>query len=146
MPSNCLLIAVLYFATVTLTTEGFMDNDGRTTGFAVQSYLFSTIVLLTVLLKFSINERHWVHLTWISIITCIFIHVAVMFILQSFNMNGNTYLSEPDSIDILHILLPYYAASLIVPVLCNLPDILGAWYVYSLFAALLLYTYFLLQC
>ncbi|KAJ3277641.1 hypothetical protein HK104_003117, partial [Borealophlyctis nickersoniae] len=82
--------------------EGAVDTNGRSTGYWVQCYLFSTPILITVLLKSAVGTRLWVWPTWVVILASLCLNVVAMFVVEVFKF------VEKGTSEIGHALPAYY--------------------------------------
>ncbi|KAI9205923.1 uncharacterized protein BJ171DRAFT_500123 [Polychytrium aggregatum] len=99
--------------------DGTLAPNGHSTGYWIQCYLFGTPVLLTVLLKHSLQTKRWTWLTLSTIAFSLLSNVAVMFIIDFvFNM------VEYGTSEIQHVLPAYWLTCLLMPVCCVLPDLI----------------------
>ncbi|OAJ43171.1 hypothetical protein BDEG_26551 [Batrachochytrium dendrobatidis JEL423] len=123
---TALLHSVFIFGSAYLTNfEGAVDINGKSTGYWVQCYLFSTPLLISVLVKLAVMTRHWVWPIWFTIVFSMGLNISVMFIvtlLESF------FYSDFETAIITHALPAYYLLSLLMPALCNLPDVIGLYF------------------
>ncbi|RKO97263.1 hypothetical protein CXG81DRAFT_11323 [Caulochytrium protostelioides] len=119
---GCLVFAVVRWA----MGGSVLSGDGLNVGFWNQAHIYSTSILLTVLLKSLTMTRHWVKITGIMILISIIAHVVIMFIA------GPLEYTEPDAAKINYQLANYYFLALIIPLLAILPDIFVLW-VYRFF-------------
>lgn len=117
-----LVHALLIFGTVYYVNfEGTLDVDGRSTGYWVQCYLFSTPMLLVVLLKQSVISRFWIWVTAFSLLLSFALNIALMFSLVI--LDFFTYSDYGTSI-IIHSLPAYYLLIVVLPAICIIPDVL----------------------
>ncbi len=101
--------------------QGTLDLNGRSTGYWVQCYLFSTPLLLVVTAKMVTMTRFWIWITLFGILFSLAINLAIIFglvILSYF-----TYVDYQTSV-IIHGMPAYYLLCIILPGLCILPDML----------------------
>lgn len=112
--------AVMIFGTVYLTNfEGATDIEGRSTGYWVQAYLFSTPMLLTVLGKLAAMSKNYVWPIYVCLAVSLILNVAVMFalvVLDAF------YYTDYATANIIHALPAYYLLCVLMPAACIVPD------------------------
>ena len=100
-----------------------MDNDGLSTGYWVQCYLFSTPLLFTILLKHSLMTRHWVWITHFVIALSILLNLIIMFadqLLLPYIIYSDSWTSV-----ITHLAPSYYVLIILMPIVCLLPDFIS---------------------
>lgn len=114
---SLLIFGAIYF----VNYNGASDNQGHNTGYWIQTYLFSTPLLLTVLVKHSLMTYHWIWITWASILLSILLNLVVMFAIQGF-IPLILYYDYKTAI-IQHFIPTYYLLCILIPVLCALPDL-----------------------
>ncbi|KAH6564529.1 hypothetical protein BASA60_010274 [Batrachochytrium salamandrivorans] len=123
---TAVLHSIFIFGSAYLTNfEGAVDVGGKSTGYWVQCYLFSTPLLISVLTKLAVMTRNWVWPVWVTIIFSMALNIGVMFfviVLESW------FYSDYETAIIIHALPAYYFLSLLMPALCNLPDIVGLYF------------------
>jgi phospholipid-transporting ATPase len=113
--------SIIFGTVYYLNYEGTLDSAGKSTGYWVQTYLFSTPMLLVVLLKSSIMTRFWIWLTASGILFSLFLNAALMFSLVI--LDFFTY-SDYNTAVILHSLPAYYLLIVLLPAICIIPDML----------------------
>ncbi|RKO89133.1 hypothetical protein BDK51DRAFT_23151 [Blyttiomyces helicus] len=106
----------IFFSVYFVNREGVLDVNGRSTGYWVQTYLFSTPLLITVLGKAALVTRRWVWPSWAGILVSLVLNLATMFLVEAFKY-VDTGTSEID-----HVLPGYYLLSYLMPIVCLLPD------------------------
>ncbi|KAJ3358385.1 hypothetical protein HDU91_005236 [Kappamyces sp. JEL0680] len=117
MLQSLFIFGVAYY----LNYQGTLDFQGRSTGYWVQCYLFSTPLLLVVLAKQATISRFWIWITSFGILISLALNVALMFglvILTYF-----TFIDYETAV-ILHSLPAYYLLIVLLPAICTLPDLL----------------------
>lgn len=99
-----------------INQDGSISNTGRTTGYQLQTTLFGTPMLVTVLLKFSLITHTWVWLTAASIALSLILNFIGIMTLQYFGFSapGNNVISHGNFV--------YYLCILLLPVMSVLPD------------------------
>lgn len=105
---------ILFFFVIKSIGEGDISGSGYVIGYAVQALIFSNVILLTVLLQFALIVRYWVWFTIGSIVLCIVINIAVMFLLSAF-----TFATAQNAVFIVHSVGEYYLLSILVPIACT---------------------------
>ncbi|KAI8925711.1 hypothetical protein BC831DRAFT_459873 [Entophlyctis helioformis] len=124
--TTAILHSVFIFGSAYLTNfEGAVDTAGRSTGYWVQCYLFSTPLLISVLFKMVVMTRHWVWPIWLSLIASMAFNIAIMFGLVILT---EIIYTDYNTAAITHALPAYYLLCLLMPALCNVPDILGIYF------------------
>lgn len=105
--------------------EGPLDSSGRTTGYWVQTSFFGTPLLLTVLLKFCIETRSFVWPTVVAILLSAALNTISIMTVEYFG-----YSSAGTGV-ISHVSSVYYLLCILIPVICNIPDLALLMYVAS---------------
>nr|KAJ3413279.1 hypothetical protein HK105_002124 [Polyrhizophydium stewartii] len=124
--NTAILHSVFIFFSAYLTNfEGAADGQGKSTGYWVQCYLFSTPLLISVLVKMAVMTRQWVWPMWSSLVLSMALNIAVMFIIIQLEA---WFYSDYQTAIIIHALPAYYLLSVLMPALCNVPDIIGLYY------------------
>jgi phospholipid-transporting ATPase len=108
---------VIFGSVYFINIDGLISYTGMTTGYWVQTTLFGTPLLLTVLLKFCLATRTFVWPTWTALLISIALNTIVLFILEELDY------SEPGTALINHLGPVYYLTAFLLPVLCNVPDL-----------------------
>jgi phospholipid-transporting ATPase len=117
---SLLIFGAIYFTNY----EGTADIQGLNTGFWVQSYLFSTPLLMTVLIKSALGTTHWVWLTFFMIFISWFFNLIVMFFVDV--LTPNILYSDEGTALINHVLPTYYILCILSPLLAAVPDIISS--------------------
>jgi phospholipid-transporting ATPase len=116
-----LLHSGLIFLSVYFTNfEGAADNDGYSSGYWVQCYLFSTPMLLTIASKLMVHTRFYVYPIIILMFLSILCNVIIMFLLVILDAY---YYTDYATAAITHALPGYYLLSILMPAACIIPDI-----------------------
>lgn len=116
MATAILIFGSVYF----LNFEGTLDDQGRSTGYWVQCYLFSTPLLIVVLLKQSSISKFWFWLIAFGIVFSFSFHVILMYalvILEKF------FYTDYKTSAIVHDVPAYYFMIALIPAVCTLPDL-----------------------
>jgi phospholipid-transporting ATPase len=117
--------SLLIFGAVYFTNhEGTADLKGLNTGYWVQSYFFSTPLLLTVLIKSALGTTHWVWVTYFVIFFSWFLNLIIMFGVNM--LTPQILYSDEGTALINHVLPTYYILCILLPILAALPDIISA--------------------
>ncbi|KAJ3256260.1 hypothetical protein HK103_005623 [Boothiomyces macroporosus] len=112
---------IIFVSVYLLNSEGALDDQGRSTGYWVQCYLFSTPMLLVVLFKMAIISKFWIWFTAFGLIASYVLNVGLMFCL--FLLDYFFY-SDSNTAIILHSLPAYYLLIVLLPPFCIIPDLL----------------------
>ncbi|KAJ3045236.1 hypothetical protein HDV00_011108 [Rhizophlyctis rosea] len=97
--------------------EGQADVNGRSTGYWVQCYLFSTPLLITVLLRHGLGTGYWNWIVWVALLGSALLNLAEMGVVE-----GLMKTVESGTFEINHALPAYWMLILLMPVFCCLPD------------------------
>lgn len=106
-----------------INSNGTLDMNGRSTGYWVQCYLFSTPLLVAVLYKAALMTRFWVWISVAASVGSVVLNVAIMFLVDYLNSTSYAYTEAGTSI-INHILPTYYFVVLLIPFACVIPDLI----------------------
>lgn len=112
--------AFIIFGSVYLTNfDGSADPLGYSTGYWVQSYLFSTPMLLTITLKLMVKTRFFVWPIPLFVFLSILMNLVIMFLLMVLDAY---YYTDYATAAIIHALPGYYMLSFVMPAVCLVPD------------------------
>ena len=119
--TSVLHAGLIYLSVYFANYEGALDNNGYSTGYWVQAYLFSTPMLLVVLSKNMAMTRFWIWPIFLGLGLSILVNVATMFMLLVLD---TFYYTDYATSVITHSLPGYYILSVLMPALCIVPDLL----------------------
>ncbi|KAI8908590.1 hypothetical protein EDD86DRAFT_191661 [Gorgonomyces haynaldii] len=112
---------LVYICVYFFNFEGQVDIYGRSTGYWVQAYLFSTPMLVTVLFKQIMITRFYVWPIFAGLGLSLLFNILVMFMMLV--LDAFYYTDYATSV-ILHALPSYYILCVLLPAICILPDLL----------------------
>ena len=116
--------SLLIFGAIYYTNrEGTADIKGLNTGYWVQSYFFSTPLLITVLIKSALMTTHWIWITFFAIFISWALNLVIMFFVQV--LTPGILYSDSGTALIEHVLPTYYILCILLPLLAAVPDILS---------------------
>jgi phospholipid-transporting ATPase len=111
---------LIFLAVYGMNFDGTADLIGRSTGYWVQCYLFSTPMLLVVTFKMATMTRFWIWPIIWGLGISIALNIGVMFLLIVLD---SLYVTDYATAVITHALPPYYILCVLMPAACIVPDI-----------------------
>lgn len=119
---------LIFLAVYFTNSQGAIDPEGKSTGYWVQCYLFSTPMLLTITSKLMINTRFYVWIVILFLFLSILASIIIMFMMIILD---TLYYTDYATSAVTHALPGYYLLSVLMPAVCIVPDIFFSLYTFS---------------